>query len=58
MHRPAQEATPDKKKSSKKSTDHPHHRTNVSYWHQFVRSTLLSESGNRYLKVVVDLELS
>ncbi|MDD2382762.1 MAG: flagellar basal body-associated protein FliL [Sulfurospirillaceae bacterium] len=51
-----QEAKIEKKKSSKKSTDHlvigPMYPMT-----QFVVN-LLSESGNRYLKVAIDLELS
>ncbi len=48
-------ATPDKKKS-KKSTDH----LTIGPMYPLASFTvnLLSESGNRYLKVVVDLELA
>ncbi len=53
---PAQEVKADKKKSSKKSTD----SLTIGPMYpmaQFVVN-LLSESGNRFLKVAVDLELS
>jgi len=49
-------AKPDKKKTSKKSTDHL--AIGPMYpMAQFVVN-LLSESGNRFLKVAIDLELS